>query len=462
MLKELWEKKKRNNEYVLIPEGCKLDKWQMELLLYAGNCILRIGRQSGKSVGVAIKVDDFAIMHPGTTSLVIAASQRQASLLFEKIRLELDDIEAEKLEIIKKSEIYKNLKTKREISEYERYCSIYKEIPTKTKIELKNGSKIYCLPAGKSGIFIRGYTIDLLIADEAPYIMEAVWVAIRPMLAVAIKRSNFGWQVLLGTPFGKGGYFFECSHDKDFRQWHISSEKCERIDKKFLRKERQKLTKLQYAQEYLAEFVDEFHQLFPTKLCKDRMTFMSWEFKDDFKRTEKYYLGVDIARYGEDENAFVISELNERGEVKIVKTITSDRKSLTDTAGRVLSLDENYHFRKIFTDDTGVGAGVTDMLIEKLGKNKVFGINNATRNTEFDKKRGIMKEDLYSNAIKLMEEKKIEIINNLKLLKSLKSVTFSYTLDKRLSIHGKYDHLAEAFVRACWCTKAKGLKLFIA
>ena len=191
------------------------------------------------------------------------------------------------------------------------------------------------------------------------------------------------------------------------------------------------------------------------------MTFMSWEFKDDFKRDKKYYLGVDIARYGEDENAFVISELDGKT-VKIVKTITSERKSLTDTAGRVISLDAKYNFRKVFTDDTGVGAGVKNMLIEKLGKNRVFGINNASRNTEFEKKRGIMKEDLYSNAIKLMEEKKIDIINNLRLQKSLKSITFSYRLDKKLSIHGKYDHLAEAFVRACWCTKAKGLRLFIA
>ncbi len=255
MLQKLWQKKLKNSSFVLLPEGSKLDKWQMELLLWVGNAILRMGRQVGKSVGVAIKVDDFAIMNPGTTSLVIAASQRQASLLFEKIRAELDDMEAEKLEIIKKSDLFKHLKTKREEKEYLKLCSIYTDVPTKTKIELKNGSKIYCLPAGKSGIFIRGYTIDLLIADEAPYIPEPVWVAIKPMLAVAIKRSNFGWQILLGTPFGKGGYFYDCTDDEDFRQWHVSSEQCNRIDKKFLLKEKKKLTKMEYAQEYIEEYI---------------------------------------------------------------------------------------------------------------------------------------------------------------------------------------------------------------
>ena len=441
--------------------GIDLDPWQAQVMEYKGNCILRTGRQVGKSTVVALKAVDFAIINKGTTTLVIAASQRQASLLFEKIRMEFDNIEGQKLKKIRESELFKALDTKKREKEYIRACSIYETPPTKTMISLKNTSKIYCLPAGKSGVFIRGYTIDMLIADEAAYIPEAVWTSIKPMLAVSRKKSNMGFIILLSTPFGKGGYFYECWTDDDFKRWHISSEKCNRLDKAFLRKERSKLTKLEYAQEYLGEFIDEFHQLFPTALIKDRMTFMSWEFKNEYNRGGRYYLGVDIARYGEDENAFVISEMV-GNKVKIVKTITSERKSLTDTAGRVIALHEKYNFRKVFTDDTGVGAGVTDMLIEKLGKNKVFGINNATRNTEFEQKRGIMKEDLYSNAIKLMEEKKIDIINNLKLQKSLKSVTFSYRLDKKLSIHGKYDHLAEAFVRACWCTKAKGLKLFIA
>jgi hypothetical protein len=329
---------------------------------------------------------------------------------------------------------------------------------------LKNGSKIYSLPAGKSGVFIRGFTVDLLIGDEAAYIAEPVWVAVKPMIAVSKQLRGLGWEFYLSTPFGKGGYFYECCHDPDFLQINVSSEDVERIPRSFLKKERERMSKMEYAQEYLGEFVEEFCQLFPTMLIKKCMSFIGWDFKWDYNRSRRYYLGADIARYGADENAFVIAEMNEDSQrLKIVHCETTTRKSLTDTAGRIMALDDNYHFARIFIDDQGIGAGVTDILLQKLGS-RVVGLNNAKKTLDKEGKVGkIFKEDLYSNAACLMEAEppKIDIISNLKLLKSLKSVTFEYTTDKNLRIYGKYTHLAEAFVRACWAMKMKGLKLYV-
>ena len=73
----------------------------------------------------------------------------------------------------------------------------------------------------------------------------------------------------------------------------------------------------------------------------------------------------------------------------------------------------------------------------------------------------ILKEDLYSNAKSMMERGEVEIIDNLKLFGSLKSMRFEYTADKRLRIYGLKSHLAEAFVRACWAVKAKRLNIFV-
>ena len=61
----------------------------------------------------------------------------------------------------------------------------------------------------------------------------------------------------------------------------------------------------------------------------------------------------------------------------------------------------------------------------------------------------------------MMEDSRLTIIEDLKLLKSLKCMTYEYTSEKRIRIYGKYSHLAEAFVRACWAVKAKSLKLFV-
>jgi hypothetical protein len=416
----------------------KWDKWQTDVLAWEGNITMRTGRQVGKSTVIGKKAANFARDHAGTTILVIAAAQRQSSLLFEKIKMEVDSL-------IDKKELE------------------YKEIPTLTKIMLKNGSTIYSLPAGRTGYFIRGFTIDLLIADEAAYIPEEVWKAVIPMIAVSRKLRGLGWIILISTPFGKGGYYYHSFNDDDFRAWHVSSEKCSRIPKDFLAKEKQRLTKAEYAQEYLGEFMDEWNQFFPTEIIKKQATFIEWDSKKEYKPLKyKYYLGVDIARYGGDENAFIIAELDKNNNVRIVKALRTKRVALTDTIGRIQAYDYEFKFRKIFVDDAGVGGGVMDVLLEKLGR-KVIGLNNAKRSVDRERhQKAILKEDLYSNALMLMETGKLTMISDPSLLKSLKSITFQYTAEKRLKIFGDYSHLAEALVRAAWCIRQKGLNIYFA
>jgi hypothetical protein len=441
-----------------------LDPWQQEVINYNGNIALRAGRQVGKSTAVGKKAAKFALENKDTTILMIGAAQRQSFLLFEKAKAEID-VENEK--IIKQAGGYKynprlsNTRNTELERKFRNEKGIYERIPTKTEIQLKNGSRIYSLPAGKTGHTIRGLAIDLLIADEAAYIPEDVWLAVRPMIAVSRQQKGLGHIVLLSTPFGKGGYFYNCCNDPDFKQIHISSESCPRIPKDFLRKERARLTRLEYAQEYLGEFVDEFQQFFPSELIKKCMTFAEWDFSTDYKKELKYFLGVDLARYGEDENAFIVAEMQPDNTIKIVNVETTQRVNLVRTLNHILAKHNKYNFNKILIDDAGLGAGVTDTLTEKLGRAKVVGLNNSSRTIEEGKKKGIFKEDLYSNASVLMESGKLEMINSIMLARSLKSMTFEYTSDKNVLIKGKYSHLSEAFVRACWAVKTKHLKLFV-
>ena len=441
------------------------DSWQRDILKHEGNIAIRTGRQCGKSEVVSEKGKILALEHENTNTLVIAASQRQSSLLFEKIKAKIDIINNELIDqAIKDYKTkFKKDPSKEKLRDIKWTKGLYKEAPTQTRIKLLNGSVLYCLPTGKTGAFIRGFTIDFLIADEAAFISEQVWLAIMPMIAVSQKTRGFGWIILLSTPFGKGGYFYKSCYSKDFKQIHITSEQCDRISKKFLRKERLRLTKQEYSQEYLAKFIDEFSQLFGTTLIKDRMTFLNWEFSKHYKKSRRYYLGVDFARFGGDENAFVIAEMDKNSKIKIVKIQTTERKSITDSVRRIQYLHEKYKFCKIFVDDGGVGGGATDLLREKVGKRRVIGLNNASKSQQKRQKKGkILKEDLYSNSLVLMENKNIELINDLDFMRSLKSVTFEYTKERNLRIYGNYTHIAEAYVRACWCIKEKGLKVFLA
>jgi hypothetical protein len=411
------------------------DPWQVKVLNHQGNQVIRAGRQSGKSEVISEKAMRFALENAGTTTLIIAAAQRQSQLIFEKVRGRLDELP-----------------------------DIYADKPTLTRVVLTNGSRIYCVPAGRTGYSIRGYTVDLLIADEAAYIPEQVWLAVTPMMAVSETQKGFGWSILISTPFGKGGYFYECCHDSDFLHTHVSTEDCKRVTKKFLQQKKRSLSKAQYAQEFLAEFTDEYRQFFPTKLIKERMNFIEWSKKTDYDPNSSYYLGVDFAGYGGDENAFVIAEINRKKRVKIVRCMTTERTSAPDTIARIQLYHETFNFKRIFVDDGGLGSPITDLLKEKIGKRTVMGLNNSSKRiTEQgeEKKRGIFKEDLYSHALMLMETQMIDLIADPDLMRSLKSITFEYTADKNLKIKGSYSHLTEAFVRACWALRERGLRLYM-
>jgi len=409
----------------------KLDSWQKEVLATEGNICLRSGRQVGKSTVISQKAGEYAIKNKNKVILVVAAVERQAFHLFEMILYYLD-------------------------SNYRTYICKGRKRPTKSKIHLNNGSVIYCLPTGLSGLGIRGYTVDLLIADEAAFIPEEVWTAITPMLAVT--KGNI---ILLSTPFGKGGFYYKKFSDPSYTSFHVSSEDCPRIDKKTLEQAKKDLTKLQYAQEYLGEFVDELRQFYPTELIQKCMTIQ--DHSVNLNRGDKF-LGVDVARKGGDETVlFSVNRINKDTLYEIEIDISKEN-TIPDTVRRIKNADKRNSFRRIYIDDGGLGVGVFDSLFEdNQTKRKVEAINNSSRPLDRDSNRAkkILKEDLYTNLLRLMEDGKINLKENPETLLSLKSIQYEYTDNKRFKIFGNYSHITEALVRAAWCTKDKGLNIWI-
>jgi len=365
--------------------------------------------------------------------MIIAASERQAYLLFEKTF----------------DYLYKN---------YSDYLMKGRYRPTKSRIRLTNSSTIYCLPVGLDGRTIRGYTIHILIADEAAFIPEEVWTAVTPMLAI-----TKGKIILLSTPHGREGYFARCFTDKSFTKFHISSEDCPRKDQDFLDREKARMTKVQYAQEYLGEFIDELRQFFPTALIKDCMSLQGYNTSPISGSTQNF-LGVDVARMGEDETALVsLAKLNKDNCKQIDMEIT--RKTLLpETVARIKRNDLTYKYKKIFVDDGGVGSGVFDpLLMDDQTKRKVVPINNATRSLDNEEKKykKLLKEDLYNNLLHLMEKKAIQLMESPEVMLSLKSIQYEYTDQGNIKIFGKYDHITEALTRAAWCMRDKSLNIYL-
>ena len=125
------------------------------------------------------------------------------------------------------------------------------------EMEFANGSRIVALP-GKEDT-IRGFSgVSLLIVDEAARVSDALYQAIRPMLAV-----SGGDILLLSTPWGKQGFFFDTWEEG--AAWHrvkVTAHECSRISKEWLEQERNTIGDFWYEQEYLCEFKDNVSAVF--------------------------------------------------------------------------------------------------------------------------------------------------------------------------------------------------------
>jgi hypothetical protein len=209
--------------------GLDPDPWQEEVLsASAMRKILCCGRQTGKSTVGAVLAVHKALTVPGSTILMVAPSERQARLLFSKA-----------------ARLYRRAG-----------YPIPAHSERKTGLELSNGSIIEEMPAVERTT--RGYSVDLLIVDEAAGVPDLDYHSILPALI-----ATRGEQVLLSTPRGKRGFFFELWHsDDDWMRVMVRSDEVARIRPEDLEVFRSTMPEEFFGQEFYCEFLDTEGGLF--------------------------------------------------------------------------------------------------------------------------------------------------------------------------------------------------------
>jgi hypothetical protein len=132
------------------------------------------------------------------------------------------------------------------------------ESESKLALELSNGSRILALPGGDEAA-IRGFSgVRCLIIDECSRVPDALWVAVRPMIAV-----SGGSIMLLSTPFGKRGFFYRVwSSSQRWLKIQVTAAQCPRLTSDFLAEELIELGERWYLQEYGCAFVEAVGQVF--------------------------------------------------------------------------------------------------------------------------------------------------------------------------------------------------------
>ena len=191
------------------------------------------------------KAAHYARYHPGSTTLIASHTQDQAGYVQTWVadaarRANLpDDYELKKKEV----EVWEDDATggggriaRRSV----------------LSLELANGSKVKSVPASPETV--RGASPNLIIIDEAAYVQNVVYDAIRPM-----RGQTKAQLILLSSAGPKRGFFYDEWTNKDpvWERMQVTAKEVSWIDDEFLDRERLKLSsEAFFRQEYYCEFMD--------------------------------------------------------------------------------------------------------------------------------------------------------------------------------------------------------------
>ncbi len=180
-------------------------------------------RQTGKSTAAAVCVLHEAVHKANATILLASASGRQSGQILQKAR-----------QLARKLDIKLNGPP-----------------PQCEGFTLANGASVVALPDNEETI--RCFSApSLIVVDEAAFASDTVYKALEPMLTV----SN-GTLMLLSTPNGQLGYFYEQWHlpDSPWTKIFGTLEDCPRVNKEAIEGMRKSMAKADFEQEFECKFV---------------------------------------------------------------------------------------------------------------------------------------------------------------------------------------------------------------
>ena len=383
--------------------------------------VYRSGRQVGKTMSTAVKAIHFAFFAPimlGTvnadcTIVIAAPTQNQATIMFGRIR-----------DLIMRNEFLRGYVVRN--TQTEMWLSF---------LDNTGVSKIITRATGETGVSLRGYSPHVIIADECSFIKTDI---LRAFLPSGLATQARVW--LTSTPFSKAGYFYEaCQNSKPnnpdgmWTEFHIKSTDNPLVQKDptFI-EEIKRLTREEYIQEVEGEFLDIGDALIPNSLIMESIT------DGTPKGRISYYMGVDVARTGQDETVYTIVGVDENDTVFVEEVAAESQSNVVSVAGRVRDFVHKYHIETVYADETGLGGGLVDLAREQ---------GTPMRGVIFTLQE---KADMYKNLRLLFENHKIKLKNVNKMVYQLSYLRREYTESGIMKIKSdEHDDYPDSLVLAC-------------
>lgn len=282
----------------------------------------------------------------------------------------------------------------------------------------------------------------LIIVDEASGVEDAIMEAI---LATLSGKNNK--LLMCANPTRTTGTFYD-SHNRDrgmYKCHRVSSLDSARTNKEniasFIRKygEHSNVVKVRVYGDFPAQEDDVF---LPLPLIEQSVIN-----ELDTEKIYKITMGVDVARYGDDET---IIATNAGGDIDI--PVVRHGQSLMTTVGDIVMqykrlIKEYPNYKGVITvniDDTGLGGGVTDRLEEvkeeeRLRRMEIVPVNFGSKPPQDGSEDRYQDISTYMWATlkKLMENREVRIVNDEELVAQLSVRKYSITSTGKIMLESK-------------------------
>lgn len=308
-----------------------LTAWQARALqLERRFTVVVAPRQTGKSRSLALLALHWAFRQPGQRVLIVSAGEEAAKRLLAEVR----DLAASS-PLLSGSVVDESIGL----------------------LTLSNGSEVRSVPASERQV--RGWTVDLLLVDEAALIDDDLLLSAALPTTAARPDARI---VLASSPLGTAGPFYDYALRGDRGSANVATFHWRLSDAEWVTPEtvaalREGMSPQRQAAELDGEFVDH--------AGGDHLLERSWIDAAQARTLPHVFggvLGADVARFGGDRT---MGYANKGG---VIRRAFAGRGWATDrTAGRVVAalreqLNSPPEAFAVVVDDTGVGGGTTDAL----------------------------------------------------------------------------------------------------